>query len=143
MGTEKYLRFDEFDGEWKETSLEELAVLNDPTLKIYIETTYEALLAGREKRQEIHVTAAPPEEIVAEYMPMEKTMHYIRAVTSRAIFVVLFFGYLCAASWLCIGAFKLGGIYLLPFAVVFSLAFPSLYIQYSPRIKEALRKRKK
>lgn len=110
--------FDSASEEWRETTLEEIAQLNDPELQVCVYTTAFSLL---QKNKAVNVTVAPVKEEVAVIMPAKNAFDYVHSATSRILIYVFIFCWF----WLFIG----GGFFLLskklivPAVIVFVLCF--------------------
>lgn len=141
--------FDKLEQKWRDVSLDELAMENDPDMEICVTTTYGWLANNlaiakqtkEEKKEQMpKVEIRPPEEIVAEYRPISKTMHYLRSMTSQITFVLIAVFYLGVAYALCIASVLLDMKWLIPFIIIGMLSFPSLCIKFFPMLKNKLKK---
>lgn len=145
-----YMLFDELERQWRATSLEELARENNPDIEIWVTTTYGWLankLASATQKQEktqvpllAKVEVRPPEEIVAEYRPISKTMHYLRSFTSQLTFCFIVAVYFILMLCFCRLAAIIDMIWLIPIIIIIWLTFPSLCIKFFPKLKAKLKK---
>lgn len=136
MNEETYMLFDSASEEWRETTMEEIAQLNDPDLQVCVYTTAFSLL---QKNKAINVTVAPVKEEVAVIMPAKNAFDYVHSVTSRVL--IYLFVFLWCWAFIGGGFFLLSKKLIVPAIIVFVLFFALPPVICSKQLRERIKRK--